>query len=438
MAQNESNREFTFLAGPMSHANALLERLGARSELLLVAAAGIAALVLLAAVTWSSGIMAFAAVLAYVLVRSAERPGSTTAASRQAGDKDRGAERQAIVDGIPEPAWMLDPDSVVICVNRYAREIFPNLRTGINISAAVRNPDVIEAVARAVSSNTIQTATLHERVPIERRLSAVVAPLKLDTAQRGGPAVLITLRDLTEQDRLAQMRADFVANASHELRTPLASLRGFVETLQGPAKNDPTARERFLGIMSAQADRMTRLIDDLLSLSRVEMRQHVAPTAIVDLAGICSQAIQGLEPQANEARITLAFQAGSQPFRVRGDRDELLQVVQNLVQNAIKYGREGGRVEVRIGREEAPVGGGFGRVSVSVIDDGFGIAAEHIPRLTERFYRVNAAQSRDKGGTGLGLAIVKHIVTRHGGVLSIASRVGSGSTFTFTLNGIHL
>ena len=430
MAQNESNRDSSFVAGPMSHANALLERLGTRSKLLAVAAVGITLLVFLTALTWSSGVLAFAAVLVFALVRSADQSGLPSSnASRLVTGRNRGAERQAIVDAIPEPAWMLDPKSIVICVNQQAREIFPNLRTGIQISVAVRNPDVIEAVARAVDTNSMQTATLHERVPIERRLSAVVAPLKLDTARAGGPALLITLRDLTELDRLAQMRADFVANASHELRTPLASLRGFVETLQGPAKNDPSARDRFLTIMSTQADRMTRLIDDLLSLSRVEMRQHVAPTDVVDLVGVCSQAMQGLEPQALAARITLEMHVGTQPRLVRGDRDELLQVVQNLVQNAIKYGREGGRVQVRIGSEA-------GGVTVSVIDDGYGIAAEHIPRLTERFYRVNAAQSRDKGGTGLGLAIVKHIVNRHGGSLEIASKVGTGSTFKFTLDSI--
>jgi two-component system phosphate regulon sensor histidine kinase PhoR len=214
-----------------------------------------------------------------------------------------------------------------------------------------------------------------------------------------------------------------VANASHELRTPLASLRGFVETLQGPAREDAAARERFLGIMAAQAERMTRLIDDLLSLSRVELRAHLPPRGIVELNEAAAYVAQTLEPLAKGAGTRLALQPLDGPARIQGDRDEIVQVLQNLVHNAIKYGRENGTVTIDIAREN-------GRVAVAVADDGPGIAAQHLPRLTERFYRVNVASSREKGGTGLGLAIVKHVLARHRGDLRIASRVGEGSTFT--------
>ncbi len=413
----------------------VVARLRARRELITITAMVLAALVVSPALGLGAGLLALAAVLAYA---AAVAPAEEAAAGgnrqrRTSRSDDAERARQALIDAIPDPAWVLDSGGVVLNANATARDIFPRLRTGISGALAVRSPEVIEAVERALATGALQTAMLHLRVPVERRLTVAVAPLQAEPGPQTAPALLLTLRDLTEQDRLAQMRADFVANASHELRTPLASLRGFVETLQGPARNDAAARDRFLPIMSAQAARMTRLIDDLLSLSRVEMRQHLPPTATVDLAEVAAQAIQALEPQAAQARINLSCEAASRPLLVRGDRDELLQVVQNFVQNGIKYGREGGRVDVRLRLQEA-VGAKGPRVELAVVDDGPGIPADHIPRLTERFYRVNAPQSRDKGGTGLGLAIVKHIVSRHGGELQIASKVGKGSSFTVLLD----
>jgi two-component system phosphate regulon sensor histidine kinase PhoR len=237
---------------------------------------------------------------------------------------------------------------------------------------------------------------------------------------------------LSEQDRLTRMRADFVANASHELRTPLASLRGFVETLQGAAKDDAQARERFLKVMGEQAERMTRLVDDLLSLSRVEMREHLPLAERVDLNEAVAHVIQALQPIASDAGTAIEFQGMAEPAVIRGDRDEIVQVFQNLVQNAIKYGKPGGHIAVRVTREAA-AGGRPARFVASVTDDGPGIAPQHLPRLTERFYRVSVAASREKGGTGLGLAIVKHILNRHRGELAITSKVGQGSTFAVML-----
>jgi two-component system phosphate regulon sensor histidine kinase PhoR len=228
------------------------------------------------------------------------------------------------------------------------------------------------------------------------------------------------------------MRADFVANASHELRTPLASLKGFVETLQGPAKDDPAARERFLMVMSEQAERMTRLIDDLLSLSRVEMREHLPLGAIVELNDVMASVIQSLQPLAVAAGVAIELAGSAEPAEVRGDRDELVQVFQNLIHNAIKYGRQGGRVDIAVARR-SPGQGRPAEIVATVADDGPGIAPQHLPRLTERFYRVSVAASREKGGTGLGLAIVKHILNRHRGELTIASQIGQGSTFCVIL-----
>jgi two-component system phosphate regulon sensor histidine kinase PhoR len=346
-------------------------------------------------------------------------------------DGARGLDRKgwrAVVDAIPTAAVALDAAGTVVHHNRLVTELFSKIENGRQLSQVTRNPDLIAAVDRALDSGERITVELVERVPVERRIAATVSRLS-PSIEPSSPHLLVTFRDLTEQDKLAQMRADFIANASHELRTPLASLRAFVETLQGPAREDAAARERFLKLMASQAERMTRLIDDLLSLSRVEMRVHLPPRGIVELNETAGYVCQSLEPVAESAKTHLAFVRDGVPARVRGDREEVVQVLQNLIQNAIKYGREGAHIEVRVGRDAAR-GSGNARVWVSVTDDGPGIAPVHLPRLTERFYRVNVASSREKGGTGLGLAIVKHILNRHRGELKIASKLGAGSTFT--------
>lgn len=355
-------------------------------------------------------------------------PGRTSARIEQMGsDLDKKGWR-AVVDAIPTAALAIDAAGVVVHHNRLALELFPKIRNGLPISHVSRNPDLIGAVDRALTSDERIDVELIERVPVERRVQATVSRLAR-TAAPSSPHLLVIFRDLSEQDRLAQMRADFIANASHELRTPLASLRGFVETLQGPARDDPDGRDRFLRLMASQAERMTRLIDDLLSLSRVEMRVHLPPRGIVELNESAAYVCQSLEPIAELAKTDVVLHRDDGPARIRGDREEIVQVIQNLIQNAIKYGREGGRVDVKVGRDPS-AGSVPARVWVSVTDDGPGISPEHLPRLTERFYRVNVASSREKGGTGLGLAIVKHILNRHRGELKIASKLGVGSTFS--------
>jgi two-component system, OmpR family, phosphate regulon sensor histidine kinase PhoR len=345
-----------------------------------------------------------------------------------------GADRlwRMVIDAVPEPAMVLDHSGYVLHANRLAENLFGSRRRGGHLASMSRDPELLEAVDRALASGAASSVELHERVPVERRMLAGVAPLDKSRSSLQGPALLLSFRDLSEQDRLTRMRADFVANASHELRTPLASLRGFVETLQGAAKEDGAARERFLKVMSEQAERMTRLVDDLLSLSRVEMREHLPPAERVDLNQAVGHVIQSLQPIAAQAGTTIAFRGLDQPAVIRGESDEIVQVFQNLVQNAIKYGKQGGHIGVHVSRE-APGRGRPDRFVVSVTDDGAGIAAQHLPRLTERFYRVNVAASREKGGTGLGLAIVKHILNRHRGELDITSTVGRGSTFSVSL-----
>jgi two-component system, OmpR family, phosphate regulon sensor histidine kinase PhoR len=342
------------------------------------------------------------------------------------------AQMQLVTDALPDPAILLDVTGQVLFCNTPARGLFASLREGSHIASVIRTPEFLDAVSAAPLRGRAVTVTYAERVPVGRRMAATVAPLALGAERK----ILVLLRDLTEVERINQMRADFIANASHELRTPLASLRGFIETLQGTARDDPKARERFLAIMAEQASRMTRLIDALLSLSRVEMNAHVPPSGLVDLNDVLDHVRDTLEPLARESGGKLKVGRFGRPAIVRGDRDELVQVFQNLVQNALSYGVKGG--QVRLEPKQLPaIGRQLGRYAIAVIDQGPGIAPEHLPRLTERFYRIDVASSREKGGTGLGLAIVKHILNRHRGELTIASQPGKGSSFTVLLDAPH-
>jgi two-component system phosphate regulon sensor histidine kinase PhoR len=284
-----------------------------------------------------------------------------------------------------------------------------------------------------IEAGGAQKADFSQRIPVERQFEVQITVLDA-TGQpaKARPSILLFFRDLTAAWRIERMRADFVANASHELRTPLASILGFIETLQGPARNDPAARERFLAIMRDQAKRMTRLIDDLLSLARIEMRAHLPVTTAVDLNAVATQVCRALEPLAQERSVTIAISGSEQPLRVLGDRDELVRVAENVIENAIKYGESGQKVEIELRQLDA-IEGRMQAVELSVRDYGPGIASEHLPRLTERFYRVDPTASRQQGGTGLGLAIVKHIVNRHGGRLALESERGRGTTVRIIL-----
>ncbi len=335
-----------------------------------------------------------------------------------------------MAEALPDPLIMLSSTGQVLFCNAPARGLFASLREGSHISSVIRTPEFLDAVSAAPELGEAVTVSYAERVPVGRRMAATVAPLTQGTESGD---ILVLLRDLTEGERINQMRADFIANASHELRTPLASLRGFIETLQSSAKEDNGARERFLPIMADQASRMTRLIDALLSLSRVEMNAHVPPSDLVDLNDVMDHAKDTLEPLVSDMDFQLEVSRFPRPAMVLGDRDELVQVLQNLVQNALKYGDKGGKVRMEA-KHIPSLGRQAGRYAIAVIDNGPGIAPEHLPRLTERFYRVDVASSREKGGTGLGLAIVKHILNRHRGELVIASEPGKGSTFTIMVN----
>ncbi|ABE38125.1 two-component sensor histidine kinase [Rhodopseudomonas palustris] len=336
---------------------------------------------------------------------------------------------RAIVAGMPDPAVLLDRAGRVLHLNDAAEQIAPALRVRELAQFALRNPEIVTALREAIATAEPRRVSYLDHAPIERWMELIITPVQVPTAFDGtDQCMLMTFHDLTPLRRVEEMRVDFVANASHELRTPLAALSGFIDTLQGPARDDAKARERFLGIMQAQATRMARLIDDLLSLSRVELSVHVRPDTQIDLAPLIKQVADGLEPLAKERQVAIEIELPEAPAVIAGDREELLRVFENLIENALKYGASGGRVAVSVGSVPSSDGGVEYRVAVR--DFGPGISPEHLPRLTERFYRVDVGDSRSQGGTGLGLSLVKHIVNRHRGRLLIESVMKNGATFT--------
>jgi two-component system phosphate regulon sensor histidine kinase PhoR len=339
---------------------------------------------------------------------------------------------EQIIGGLPGAAIVLDREGRVVAFNEAATGIAPALSRGELALIGLRMPELVDAVRRAARRREPQRVEFFERVPLDRWMEAFVTPVRIAAGgERSIDLLLMTFNDLTPLRRVEEMRADFIANASHELRTPLAALLGFIETLQGTAKDDSVARGKFLDIMQGQATRMARLIDDLLSLSRIELNAHLQPNTPVDLPPIVRQVVDGLQTLARDRSVEIKVTIPPDPLLVLGDRDELIRALENLVENALKYGAVGKRVDIAVSRGQTRAGAPEARAAVR--DYGPGIPPEHLPRLTERFYRVDVTDSRAQGGTGLGLALVKHVLNRHGGRLTIESTLGAGATFTIHL-----
>jgi two-component system phosphate regulon sensor histidine kinase PhoR len=357
-----------------------------------------------------------------------------------------------ILELLPEPVLLVRAHAgegpEIAYANRAARDLYRIELLGAPVGAALRRPEVLEAIDEALATGQAREVAF-ESIGVQPRFwRALAQPLESPAAD--GRQLVVLLRDETDARRTERMRADFLANASHELRTPLASLAGFVETLRTHAKDDPEARDKFLGIMAEQAGRMARLIDDLLSLSRVELNEHIAPAGVVDLAQTVRDVADAGRPITADRKVAVEIVASDAPLRATGDRDQLVQVAQNLIENAVKYTPAGGRVRVGLERaaslEDARAPSRPGAVAMSLLspdmgdpngyivlrvaDDGPGIARQHLPRLSERFYRIEGQRS---GGTGLGLAIVKHIVNRHRGGIVVESAEGEGATFSVYL-----
>jgi two-component system phosphate regulon sensor histidine kinase PhoR len=342
------------------------------------------------------------------------------------------ASAQAIVDGLPDPLIGVDRQRRIVRSNRAAVALLGPLPPDRDLSTALRQPGLLAAIdsllATADGNYVGPTEVAVDLVlsgPSEREVTAHAR--RLPRAAADGSLALIVLHDTTALRRAERMRADFVANASHELKTPIAGIMGFIETLRGPARDDSNARERFLGIMAEQADRMRRLVDDLLMLSRIEQHEHARPEAPVDVRRVLESVRDLLQLKASSRKVAIELAIDPGLPAAVGDHDELTVVFQNLIDNALKYAKPATTVKV------AATPAGADRIAVAVSDEGDGIPAAHLPRLTERFYRVDNARSRQLGGTGLGLAIVKHVVNRHRGRLDIQSTPGKGSVFTVTL-----
>ncbi len=411
---------------PVSRLTIALARIAAQGSLLAGIFGIFAALTLFGELGVVAAIVSFLVVLAGVAVL----PGSTITVTNavelpRATVSSGGDAVFAFADALVDPCLVLDRRSVVLHANAAAHRQFPTVSNGNPITFSMRNPELVQAIDLAMRTAAVRIVELHETVPSETWDKVVVSPLRrpgrewFDDEDR---QLVVTFQSLTELKRVDALRSDFIANASHELRTPLASLLGFIDTLLGPAAKDAVAREKFLGIMRGQAERMSKLIDDLLSLSRIEMHQHVRPTGSIDLAGLLREVREGLMMQAKAADIEIRLSLFEGPTTTTGDRSQLYEVFENLLDNAVKYGATGKFVEVSL----APAGKPGFQHQVTIIDHGPGVEPEHVPRLTERFYRIDADISRKKKGTGLGLAIVKHIVNRHRGQLSFKSKPGEG------------
>jgi len=335
-----------------------------------------------------------------------------------------------ILDGVPLPCVLIGRDERIMAANPPARDLFGVGIVGRHYLMAMRQPALLDAVEGTLRHGQAGQARHVVTGPSsDATYRVTVSPVQGE----GQTGVLCAFEDITEAEKIGQMRRDFVANVSHELRTPLTALLGFIETLQGSARDDATARARFLIIMAREATRMNRLVRDLLSLSRVEADERVRPTERVDIAALAGSVALTLRPLADAAGVVLRLDGAGTAAVVMADADQMTQVLHNLIENAVKYGGGGKLVTVTLRHlpEEPALRGPA--LSIEVADRGEGIDPIHLPRLTERFYRVDSHRSREKGGTGLGLAIVKHIVNRHRGRFRIDSEKGEGSRFTILL-----
>ncbi|MDA1327136.1 MAG: ATP-binding protein [Proteobacteria bacterium] len=337
-----------------------------------------------------------------------------------------------MLDGLPDPVFLVDQGLIVVDFNRAARRLLGEKALGANLDESLNNPHVIQAIGQSLSGAPGKRSEVFLPYPIARNFEFSV--WRLPDLKSPGPVwAMVALHDITASKKADEMRADFVANVSHELRSPLSSLLGFIETLRGAARDDPAATERFLGIMESEAQRMTRLINELLVLSKLETVEHIRPEGTIDLRPVLNQVAATLGVRAKERGMDIAVDLPGDLPLVTGDPDELTQVFQNLLVNAVNYGRANSAIRVVVAARIVIPGTETPAVSVSVINLGDGIPPEDIPRLTERFYRVDKGRSRKMGGTGLGLAIVKHIVARHRGFLDIKCQLGHETSFTVYL-----
>ncbi len=333
-----------------------------------------------------------------------------------------------LLAALPLPTLAIDRRERIVAVNPAARGLIGTQAQDRHFITVLRQPKLVEAVEKTLADHTARTASYQTAAAGGQTTYEVTLGALPDSG-----IVILSFQDVTHLTQAGEMRRDFVANVSHELRTPLTTLTGFIETLSGPARDDPAARDRFLGIMTKEAGRMNRLVGDLLSLSRVEAEERVRPTTRIDLRDVLKTTIRNLSPLAIDNDVKLAPDLGDKPLIIRGDSDQLVQVFTNLIENGIKYGGANQTVDITAQTHERDLALRVSSLRIIIADHGPGIDPLHIPRLTERFYRADNHRSRALGGTGLGLAIVKHILNRHRGQLKITSQLGQGAQFCVIL-----
>jgi two-component system phosphate regulon sensor histidine kinase PhoR len=338
----------------------------------------------------------------------------------------------SMLDGLPDPVFLVDQDLIIVDCNRSARDLLGEDALNNKLEESIVDDEIAGSIKDSLSGMSVPRREVSLSSPMPRDYEFIV--WRLPDLKSPGPAwAMVSLHDVTGNKKNDQMRADFVANVSHEMRSPLSSLLGFIETLRGPASDDPKATERFLGIMEAEAERMTRLINDLLTLSKVETEEHIPPKDVLDIAGLLRQNVATQSLRAQEQKMEINLKLPKKVPQVIGDTDELTQVFQNLIANAINYGKPQSKIGIEVTAPITLASTGEPGIAVAVINLGDGIREEEIPRLTERFYRADKSRSRKMGGTGLGLAIVKHIVARHRGHLQISSVPNGKTNFTVQL-----
>lgn len=339
---------------------------------------------------------------------------------------------EEVIAGFPIPVILVDKSMMIISTNSEATKYFNSPMVGNSLYLLFRQPEVLKCIRESLSEGEVKIANIIEtRNEIEKSLTLMFNPIDLNSQEE--KVLVISLIDESIRGSAEQMRRDFVANVSHELKTPLTSLSGFIETLKNDSWDDPQARIKFLEIMECEAFRMNRLVSDLLSLSKVEVKETTEPSREVNLSDVLDIAKNTMRPltQKYEARILISGLNSN--FAIRGDKDQLIQVFNNLLENAIKYGPAKGNVELNCELVKENYLANQDHVKIDIRDYGNGFDPIHIPRLTERFYRIDKHRSREVGGTGLGLAIVKHILNRHRGRLEISSDIGKGSVFSVIL-----
>ena len=353
-----------------------------------------------------------------------------------------------ILNKLEDAIIVLDSDQKIVFQNSHSIDLFENNYTGQNITNLIRSPIILETLenvyknkkTKIIEYNSEYGQNLSPRSTnfYNVEISYEKNHLQLTNAKDN---YVILMKNITPLKNIEKVRSSFIANVSHELKTPLATVMGFLETIRGPAKDDKKSMSKFLGIMDKETIRMKRLIDDLLVVSKIESDEHIHPTKKVNLIKTLNNVIESLKEYALKKNIQIRtnYQL-SENLSVLGNEDELVQVFTNIIDNSIKYGKINSSIDIKAEEVKEQTDQSEDKklfpqliLKISVKDESDGIHAKHLSRLTERFYRVDAARSKEIGGTGLGLTIVKHILNKHRGHLDIKSEINQGSTFTVEL-----